>query len=279
MVFVCRPSSRHTRFGVLLGSATAALLLAPTIASAHVELLNPDARYNADHQKYDPCGHPDNPPGKAVVATYQAGETITLRFDEYVQHTGHFRVALDPTGTDNFTSPTNFDDFYNSPEVLLDNISDGLDGGLHEIQVTLPDTPCNPCTLQLIQVMTDDGAWGPGNDDLYFQCADIVIEAASSEDGGDTTGDPPTDTDSDDGEPPPQTTTAPPATDSGDDDPGSEGGPGSDGTPPLPPGDSSGTPEGEGDGDGCACRSRADQPGTLGLVLLTLAGLSMRRRT
>lgn len=155
-------------------------------ARAHIEMLMPAARYTPDMQKDDPCGHPMNPPGKNPPHVFQAGETITIEFEEFVDHTGHFRVAVDLTGTDDFTSPMGFEDFYNSPEVILDDIPDDQDGGLHTVEVTLPDTPCDPCTLQLIQVMTDDGAWGPGNDDLYFQCADIVLEPAPAGDTGDT---------------------------------------------------------------------------------------------
>lgn len=158
-------------------------------ADAHIEMTSPLARYSPDQQKAEPCGHPDNPPGAGPVATYQAGETITVQFEEFVDHSGHFRIALDPTGTDNFTSPTGFQDFYNSPEVLLDEIAD-MGGGMYSVDVTLPDEPCDPCTLQLIQVM-NDGSWGPGTSDLYFQCADIVIEgsAATTTDPGTTSAD------------------------------------------------------------------------------------------
>jgi MYXO-CTERM domain-containing protein len=153
-------------------------------ASAHIHLMTPAARYSMDMLKAEPCGAPGDPPGTGPVATYQAGETITVEFDEFVDHAGHFRIALDPTGTDAFTSPTAFDDFYNSPEVLLDDIAD-MAGGVYSVDVTLPDTPCDPCTLQLIQVM-NDGTFGPGTSDLYFQCSDIVIEGAGAGSGGDT---------------------------------------------------------------------------------------------
>ena len=97
-------------------------------AAAHITMLSPAARYSADMQKAPPCGHPDNPPGAGPVATYQAGETITVQFEETVDHAGHFRLALDTTGTDTFTLPTGFDDFYNSPEVILDDIPDMAGG-------------------------------------------------------------------------------------------------------------------------------------------------------
>lgn len=160
----------------------AAVALGSSTASAHIELVSPPARYTPNFQQDDPCGQRGSPPGKGSVATYEPGQTITLEFNELLDHSSHFRVALDLTGTDNFTSPGGFEDFYNSPEVLLDDIADTLKGGLHEVEVTLPDTLCDPCTLQLIQVRTDDSAWGPGNDDLYFQCSDIVIAENASED-------------------------------------------------------------------------------------------------
>ncbi len=167
-----------------MGSSVA---LWTTSAFAHIELLSPPARYTPDHQKDEPCGHVMNPPGEGLVTVYEVGETISLRFEEFVEHTGHFRVAVDLTGMDDFTSPTDFDDFYNSPQVILDDIPDRQEGGLHTVEVTLPDTPCDPCSLQLIQVMTEDGAFGPGTQDLYFQCADIVLEPRME------TGDPPAD--------------------------------------------------------------------------------------
>ena len=173
-------SSRRLAAAIALGVG-----LWASTAEAHIELMTPAARYSPDQQKSEPCGAPGNPPGSGPVATYQAGETITVEFEEFVDHGGHFRIALDPTGTDAFTSPTAFDDFYNSPEVLLDEIPD-MAGGVYSIEVTLPDTPCDPCTLQLIQVM-QDGEFGPGTSDLYFQCSDIVIEGTGAgSTGGDT---------------------------------------------------------------------------------------------
>lgn len=151
-------------------------------ADAHIELLSPSARYTPDQQKAEPCGVAGNPPGDGTAEVFEPGETITVEWDEFVNHPGHFRIAVDPSGTDAFTSPMAYDDFYNSPEVLLDDIGN-IGGGLYQVEVTLPNEPCDPCTLQLIQVM-EDGAWGPGTSDLYFQCADIVIEAAGGGTGG-----------------------------------------------------------------------------------------------
>jgi MYXO-CTERM domain-containing protein len=247
-------------------------------AAAHVAMLTPMARYSQDHQKNEPCGHPENPPGDGPVAVYQAGETITIEFEEFVDHPGHFRVALDPTGTDNFTSPTAFDDFYNSPEVILDEIPDVQGGGMGSIQVTLPDTPCEACTLQLMQVMTD-GAFGPGTSDLYFQCADIVIEGASAETADLTTGADESGGEESSGGGGGSTGSDP---DSGG---GSEGGEGSSSGPGNDEGSTSGASAGtdttgpadadDGEG-GCSCRADAGSTGAAPWLLVAL--LAWRRR-
>lgn len=272
------------RFAFLHSSITAALALGVGLwaapADAHIELTSPMARYSPDQQKAEPCGAPGNPPGAGPVATYQAGETITVQFEEFIDHPGHYRIALDPTGTDSFTSPTGFQDFYNSPEVLLDQIAD-MGGGTYSIDVTLPDEPCDPCTLQLIQVM-NDGSWGPGLDDLYFQCADIVIEgsAATTTDSGTTGAD---DTNGDE-------SSAGGDVGSGDSGGPDSGGPvGTEGTTggggSEGPGTSSGEgPTGttnpdaeEGEDSGCGCRASASSPATA-IPWLFVVLVAWRRR-
>jgi MYXO-CTERM domain-containing protein len=249
-------------------------------AAAHVELLVPTARYSPDFQKSPPCGHPDNPPGAGPVATYQAGETITIVFDEFINHPGHYRVALDPTGTDAFVSPTGFQDYYNSPEVLLDAIPD-MNGGMYSVEVTLPDTPCDPCTLQLIQVM-NDGAWGPGNSDLYFQCADIVIEGAGGGTGDGTGGD---DTDGD-GTGGGGSASGPGGTSPGgdvgsggpvDSDGGTTVASGTEGTAGETDRGSSGSGDAEDGGGGCSCRTAGSSPAAVAPWLL-VGLLAVRRR-
>jgi hypothetical protein len=59
--------------------------------------------------------------------------------------------------------------------VLADRIPDAAGGLTHgEVQVTLPSTACDACTLQLIQVMTDKPPFD-GGDDFYYQCADLRL--------------------------------------------------------------------------------------------------------
>ena len=60
--------------------------------------------------------------------------------------------------------------------VLLDGIEDGAPNNLYRVSVTLPEVECDNCTLQVMQVMTDAPPFG-GGDDLYYQCADLVLAA------------------------------------------------------------------------------------------------------
>jgi len=253
-------------------------------AAAHIELTSPAARYSSDFQKDPPCGHPDNPPGQGPVATFQAGETITIEFDEFIDHPGHYRVALDPTGTDDFTSPAGFDDFYNSPEVILDDIAD-MGGGVYSIEVTLPDTPCDPCTLQLIQVM-NDGSWGPGDSDLYFQCADIVIEGVAGGTEEPTTGSDGTAGEATGGD---ETTGGQGGTSPGGDvgsggpvgsEGGSTGGNASEGTAgetEAGSGGSSGPSDSDESEGGCSCRAEAGSSAAVPWLLVALVAWRRRR--
>lgn len=165
------------------------VLATPAAASAHVALVEPPARYERDYLKAGPCGHPDNPPGE-VMATYAPGETITVRWDEFIGHPGHFRLALSAEGDGAFVDPMDYDDFYSAANVLLDDIEDPPDRRDHQVELTLPaGLECEACVLQLIQVMTDKPPWGPeGGNELYYQCADIriVVGAGGDEpsDGG-----------------------------------------------------------------------------------------------
>lgn len=175
-------------------AASALVLLGATAASGHVALLEPPARYDSSAYIKDyPCGHPDNPAG-AVTRVYEEGSTITVEWNEYIGHPGHFRIALSTAGDDALVDPVDYDDFYPADNVLLDDIEDpdGVDD--HSALVTLPaGVTCDKCTLQLLQIMTDKMPWGPGGgNELYYQCADIEIvpmgagsvTAVESADGG-----------------------------------------------------------------------------------------------
>lgn len=161
-------------FGVVLASSYS------TSAWAHIALSSPPARYGQDFQKEGPCGMAGNPPGTNPPTELTAGAPLMVTWDEFVDHDGHFRISISNEGDDAFLDPTAFDDFYNSPTVILDEIVD-VGEGMQQAEIEVPDIPCNPCTLQLMQVMYG-GQFGAGA--LYYQCADIVINGSSAETTG-----------------------------------------------------------------------------------------------
>jgi hypothetical protein len=178
-------------------TAAAAVLAAgfqllSTNASAHIELQLPLNRYSdikAGDNKSCPCGSgttnrscrkpeefadPDRSEDR--VTTFAPGDTITVRFDEYVGHGGRYRIAFDPDGA-------SLDAF--NENILLDepdpsgNVGNMGQGSMWQFQVTLPNMTCDNCSLQLIQVMdgnTVDPVLNPvDRGGTYFQCADIVL--------------------------------------------------------------------------------------------------------
>lgn len=157
------------------------ILFASPPARAHVEIVAPLQRHA--EMKAGPCGlaggqRSDN------VCELRPGAVITVEFEETVEHPGHYRISFDEDGVDDFVDPTDFDDYYTAPSVLLDEIPDrDVDVGgdpRYTVQVQLPDVECTNCTLQLIQVMDDKPPWGPeGGRDIYYQCADLVLSRSA----------------------------------------------------------------------------------------------------
>jgi hypothetical protein len=184
-------------------------LVTPSVALAHIHLTFPLARTDSatGDQKEEHCGTPgwiraDHPERTSV---FLPGQTITVTWDETIQHPGYFRIALQPNagaeldlfgippcgvdvgdpincGNDNFpTLNQEGIDPINGSIVIADQI---LDGTLSQ-EITLPNIECANCTLQFIQVMTDKNPYTRDalSDDIYFNCADVVL-SATAPDGG-----------------------------------------------------------------------------------------------
>ncbi len=140
-------------------------LALPEYASSHARLRNGVVipRSTNPGLKTAPCG------GVARTATSAqlvAGQTITVTWEETIQHPGRFEFYFSPAGDANF--------------VLLKSVPDTQDGTndlphQYSTTITLPSTPCTACTLQMIQVMTEN----PAAPSLYFSCADIQILSAT----------------------------------------------------------------------------------------------------
>lgn len=159
------------------------------------------SRHGPGEIKNAPCGRPDSERGE-TVHTYAPGQTIDVSWIEYVGHPGYYRIAFDNDGDDDFRNPASIapagracavgepncgdGDFYNNATVLIDDYGrhdDTPSGKRYTAQVTLPDVECENCTLQIIQVMTEQAKspYDPSAedaDDLYYQCVDMRLQAA-----------------------------------------------------------------------------------------------------
>jgi MYXO-CTERM domain-containing protein len=171
----------------LLGGLALAAL--SSSAEAHIRMVFPNPRHPGmgPPLKEAPCGVEGEKRSK-IINTFKPGEKITVKWVEYISHPGHFRIAFLPDG-DAFADPKSYTDIMKpeAPPILADGLyahADGPDGKMYEQEITLPSTPCPNCTLQLIQMMTEKKPYGDGND-VYHECADIVLAgAASPGDGG-----------------------------------------------------------------------------------------------
>lgn len=183
-------------------ASLATLALFASTASAHIELIDPPPRYALPANKSCPCGdgdanrvcnvtaaesHDDNRSDN--VTTLEAGSTITVTAEEYIDHAGRMRVAFDQDGAD-------LADF--NANILADE-SDPSEAGLSmatphvwTFEVEVPNTPCENCTLQVIQVMqggTENPVADPAALSTYYTCADIRIVPAGTVDDDGPSGD------------------------------------------------------------------------------------------
>lgn len=177
-----------------IGAVVALAALASPVR-AHLALEYPPSRYGGDVLKQGPCGVSGGARG-TMVTELASGSDVTVVWNEYIDHPGHFRIAFDADGDDDFRDPVCVADcatrtpeigLYVNDAVLLDGIAD-TDGGESRVTVRLPDVECDRCTLQVIQVMTDKPPYtSPGND-IYYQCADLVLRHAAASCVGDCDG-------------------------------------------------------------------------------------------
>jgi hypothetical protein len=146
-----------------------ALVAAPAVASAHARLLLPVPRTPNDNYKTpSPCG----PAAKGEPkADFQSGAQIMVRWEETIQHTGCFQIALSSNNDQSFTVLAQVDDLGNT------TLNTPID-----LTVKLPDgLSCANCTLVLRQIML--GQVCPNNPQIdpengsttYYSCADIRI--------------------------------------------------------------------------------------------------------
>ncbi len=118
-------------------------------------------RNNSSGLKSGPCG------GLARTnnfVTLTAGDTITLTWEETVQHPGRYEFSVSMANDANFVRMLVVPDIQDSSADLPHQYS---------AQFTVPNIICDACTFQMIQVMTED----PNNPRNYYSCSDIKIVA------------------------------------------------------------------------------------------------------
>lgn len=99
-------------------------------------------------------------------AVFTPGQTLTVEWEETIDHPGYYLISFSPAGD------ANFEQYVLTPKIV-DTQNNTPTPHRYQAQITLPDQACTECTLQLIQVMEED----PLNPVSYYSCADIQLTA------------------------------------------------------------------------------------------------------
>lgn len=189
---------------LLLGFALLGTLGVTSSASAHFKLTSPASWLKEDAQgnpqKVSPCGVAEGTTTglSGEVTTYHAGETIMVEWTDTIAHPGHFRIALAEDRKDlkdpdiKQDAQCSYDESLVPKEASGNVLADGVafrsrngfnaQAGMKFTQpVTLPDKPCDNCTLQVMQVMENDIQ--AISNCYYLHCANIKILPAESTSG------------------------------------------------------------------------------------------------
>jgi hypothetical protein len=159
-----------------MAAALASLSIVCVDARGHIALDQPPKRDAA--MKTHPCG--GTGARSATPAVFAPGQKITVQWHETVVHPGFFRIALSMDGTTFPTDPTDPPPAVAAPVLAIIPKVDGITS--HSSDITLPETPCETCTIQVIQYMR---AHPPPY--YYYQCADIAIRTGGSGGAGGAT--------------------------------------------------------------------------------------------
>lgn len=125
--------------------------------------------------KTAPCGDVPATTEASERTELVAGSSLTVEWQETINHPGHFRLAFSEKNDEGFDDNILKDDIVDDQD---GSVSSGDETTYHQFKTTIkvPDTTCDECTIQLIQVMTDRDP--PTN---YYSCADIRIVAAPND--------------------------------------------------------------------------------------------------
>lgn len=138
-------------------------------AFAHANLKvdgNIPPRSAATGLKTAPCG------GVARTSTPKIltpGSTVRVDWQETINHPGRFEFYWSSGGDTGFTLLATVQDTQNGTNDLPHNYS---------TMITIPTTPCTECTLQMIQVMTENNP-----PSMYYSCADVQTQSVTVDPG------------------------------------------------------------------------------------------------
>jgi MYXO-CTERM domain-containing protein len=163
-------------------------------AAAHSVLTSPEPRWTGmagSGLKERHCGQGPGELRSNTITNFQAGQTITVTWQETIPHPGYWRISFDADGWDFVDPPTPRATGYSST-VLADVIYPSTPAeasqrwgkdNFYSYEITLPDVTCDNCTLQLIQFMEDKLSDGNPDNDIYYSCADLVLVRATADEG------------------------------------------------------------------------------------------------
>ena len=171
--------------GIIRPILFASTLLFLGSARAHFALIAPVSALSTEDggKGGPPCGQGVE---SNIVTEVLGGHPLPLRFQEFVFHPGHYRVALAvksrdelPADPDVVADPDGISisaPIQNPPKIPV--LADGLlahtnpPPGEWSTQIVLPNINCEKCTLQIIEFMAEHG---PSY--FYHHCADLKIKA------------------------------------------------------------------------------------------------------
>jgi MYXO-CTERM domain-containing protein len=161
-------------------------LLLARPASAHFHLDGPvdwlatDAQ--GDPQKAGPCGSTTGAKSNKITKV-APGSKLKILWTETIPHPGHYRISLnkDRTKFVDAVPVVEGNDCKSAPigepnaVILADGVEvhgDVPTGTKFEHEITLPAEPCDDCTIQIVQFMSDHAP-----PCFYYHCANIKIDA------------------------------------------------------------------------------------------------------
>lgn len=119
---------------------------------------NIPGRSTASNGKVGPC---DGVARTGTAKVLASGSQVRVDWQETIQHPGYYEIYFSAAGDANFVKIATIQDTQNLSNDLPHNFS---------TTVTLPTGTCTDCTLQLVQVMTENNP-----PTMYYSCADIEL--------------------------------------------------------------------------------------------------------